>query len=127
MTLFQVLKTLGYEVYENIYQGEEENLNKPFILWNIERDTVTDSYYDNPTYNVRSFQVHFYCPVEDFDYSSVLKSLRETLFSNGYSYPTIDNIMVDNVTENSSANYQKNLVRHITLTTSIKYNNKEVI
>ena len=118
MTLFQVLKTLGYNVYENIYQGEEENLNKPFILWNIERDKVEFSAFDSPIDNVRSFQIHFYCPVENFDYNSVIKSLRETLFTNGYSYPTIDNIMIDN-----SSEYQKSALRHITLTTSINYSN----
>lgn len=122
--LFQVLKTLGYEVYENIYQGENENLSNPFILWNIERDLPVFEAFDEPVELERSFQIHLYTPIS-FDYNLIVKDIREKCCEYGYSYPVICNSIVDNIETNGSANYQKFLVRHTILTTSKTYNIKE--
>lgn len=115
--LFKLLKSLNLPVYENVYQGEDKDIENPFILFNLETDKVDFSAFDTPIAFLVSYQIHLYCPLE-FNYHNVVKQIRRILFENGFSYPSIDNILLDK----TNAELTVENLRHIVLSTEINYN-----
>lgn len=79
-----LLETLNHPAEFLEYDGGKTS----YFVFNYSDDRGGEYADDAPQSNIYSMQIHFFCP-KSFDFTSLITQVRELLFSNGFSYPTV--------------------------------------
>lgn len=75
------LAFLGYPIYPDMYDGE----NEVYFVFNI--NVTADDFGDNePGYDINFIQVHLFCP-HTFNSLAVRQKARKALMEAGFTYP----------------------------------------
>lgn len=85
----EALAEFGYPVAEGYYTGSEDH----YFVFNYADEYGADFGDDTPECTVAAMQVHFFLP-RDEAYQTIKRSIREALFSAGFTYPAITNFTV---------------------------------
>jgi len=83
-TIKTILDVYGYPVEFMGYEG----LLKTYFVFNYSDDRGDAYSDDSPEFNMVSVQIHFFSPLT-FNHLILKKQIRNALFENGFTYPTV--------------------------------------
>lgn len=103
-----IAKNLGIKAWPDVYSGKDEDRPERWITYNLADNRGALFADDNPNAVVHSVQVHLFLPANK-NFFAIQKAIREAMFSEGFTFPEITNL-VDTVT---TANAGTTRLRHI--------------
>ena len=104
-----IAKSLNIPAYPDSYTGKDSARPERWITYNFAADNGALYGDDAPNAVVHSIQVHLFMPANK-NFFAIKNSIRNALFEDGFTYPSIPLNTVDEVTTANSGTHK---IRHI--------------